>query len=267
MSPQLQVRPASPPDDPDDTKPWSILSFADNLVDRKASTTTRLGMPFVVPELNDVDVLVGPEGTTGSVASWGRQFWQSYVTSTESGVTYSAVSRSVREEVQRLRDEIARRTRLTRQQIARGLGVDRRSLSAWVKGEATPTIDKLRRLQLLAEVVRDIDATEPGRSTEILLSRTGGEDLLDHLAAGRIIIARDWQVFRGTTPSMTIEHRRSTKRPLHQNALDAYLRGELRPLGRAATVRPESDYEQDLSQAERVMFDEPVRRSRRGYRS
>lgn len=39
------------------------------------------------------------------------------------------------------------------------------------------------------------------------------------------------------------------KRPLHQNALEAYLRGELRPLGRAATIRPESDYEQDLSKA------------------
>src|SRR6478735_2354990 len=195
MSPQLQVGRLPLHDDPDEVKPWSILSIADNLVDRNPSTTTRLGMPFVVPELDDV--LVGPEGTTGSVASWGRQFWQSYVTTTETGVMYIAVSRPVREEVERLRDEIARRTRLTRQQIARGVGVDRRSLSAWVKGEATPTIDKLERLQLLAEVVRDIDTTEPARSTEILLSRRGGEDLLDHIAAGRIVIARDWQVFRG----------------------------------------------------------------------
>jgi transcriptional regulator with XRE-family HTH domain len=265
MSPLLRAARASLHDeDPEEVKPWSILSIADNLVDWKSSTTTRLGMPFAVPEFGDV--VVGPEGTTGFVMNWGRQFWQSYITSTESGLTYIAVFRAAREDVQRLRDEIARRTRLTRQQIARGVGVDRRSLSAWVKGEATPAVEKLERLQLIAEVIRDIDATEPGRATEILLSRRGGEDLLDQIAAGHIIDVRDWRVFRGTTPSVTIEQRRSTRRPLHQNALDAYLRGELHPLGRKPTVRPESDYEQDLSQAQRVMPDEPVRRSRRGYR-
>jgi transcriptional regulator with XRE-family HTH domain len=264
MSPQLRSRPTSLDEDPDELKPWSILSIADNLMERRSSTTTRLGMPFVVRGFDDV--LVDPDGVTGSVADWGRQFWQTYVTSTESGITYTAVTRPVREDVQRLRDEIARRTRLTRKQIARAVGVDRRSLSAWVKGDATPTIEKFERLQLLTEVVRDIDVTEPGRSTEILLSQSGGADLLDHLAAGRITFARDWQIFRGTVPPLTIEHRPWKKRPLHQNALDAYLRGELRPLGRATTVYPDSDYEQDLSQAERLMPDEPARRSRRGYR-
>lgn len=33
------------------------------------------------------------------------------------------------------------------------------------------------------------------------------------------------------------------KRPLHQNALDAYRRGELKPWGRSTTIRPESMYE------------------------
>ena len=144
--------------------------IADNLVERKASTTTRLGMPFTVPEFDDG--LVGPEGMIGSLASWGRLFWQADVTSTERSITYLAVSRPVREEVQRLHDEIARRTRLTRHQIARAVGVDRRSLSAWVNGEVTPTIEKFEGLQLLAEIIRDIDVTEPGRSTEILLSRS-----------------------------------------------------------------------------------------------
>jgi transcriptional regulator with XRE-family HTH domain len=265
MSPRLRAAPPTLHDeDPEESKPWSILCIADSLMDCKSSTTTRLGMPFALPEFGDV--VVCPEGTTGLVVNWGRQFWQSYMTSTESGVTYTAGFRAAREEVQRLRDEIARRTRLTRQQIARGVGVDRRSLSAWVKGEATPAVEKLERLQLIAAVVRDIDATEPGRATEILLSRRGGEDLLDQIAAGRIIDVSEWRVFRGTTPSVTIEGRRSTRRPLHQNALDAYLRGELHPLERLPTVRPESDYEQDLSEAQRVMPDEPVRRSRRGYR-
>jgi transcriptional regulator with XRE-family HTH domain len=264
MSPQLRIRPGSADDDLDQGTPWSILPIADNLVERRQSTTTRLGMPYEVREIDDA--LNSLEEMTGSVASWGRHFWQTYLTSTETGIRYMAISRPVGEKVQRLRDEIARRTRLTRQQIARAVGVDRRSLSAWVRGDTTPSVEKLQRLQLLADIVRDIDAPEPGRSTEILLSRSGGEDLLDHLAAGRITAVRDWQAFRGSMPSVTIERRRPTKRPLHQNALNAYLRGELGPLGRAATVRPESDYEQDLSQAERLMRDEPVRRTRRGYR-
>jgi hypothetical protein len=36
-------------------------------------------------------------------------------------------------------------------------------------------------------------------------------------------------------------------RPLHQNAMDAYLRGDLRPMERSPKVRPESVYEQDPS--------------------
>ncbi len=263
MSPQVQARPSTRLDDPDVEGPWAILPIADTLFERKSSTTTRLGMPFLVHDLDDL--LLGAERMTGGAISWSDQFWRIDVSSTETGITYTSTPRPVREEVQRLRDEIARRTRLTREQIARALGVDRRSLSAWVKGETAPGLDKLERLQLLADVVRDIDATEPGSATEVLLSRTGGQDLLDHIAAGRFTHPRDWQSLRGS-PSVTIVHRRSAKRPLHQNALDAYLRGELRPLGRAATIHPESDYEQDLSRAEHLMPDEPVRRSRRGYR-
>src|SRR5664280_223735 len=264
MSPQLQTRRTHRHDDADVTGPWSILPIADTLLERRSSTTTRIGMPFIVPELDDL--FGGAERMTGAASGWGLQFWQTHVSSTESGITYAGTPRPVREEVQRLRDEIARRTRLTRQQIARAVGVDRRSMSAWVKGDATPSVEKLERLQLLAEVARDIDATEPGRSTEVLLSRAAGRDLLDYIAAGRITHAHAWQAHQGSTPSVTVVHRRSTKRPLHQNALDAYLKGELQPLGRTATVRPESDYEQDLSKAENLLADEPVRRTRRGYR-
>lgn len=264
MTPQLQIRPASFDGDLDDQTPWSILSIADHLVGRSRSTTTRLGIPVVAHEVGSI--LLRSEGMTGSAASPVSHLWQTYLSSTETGITYMALSRPVGEEVQRLRDEIARRTRLTRQQIARAVGVDRRSLSAWVSGEATPNPEKLERLRLLADIIRDIDVSAPETATEILLSRRNGQDLLDHLAAGRITAVDEWHPFGGTTPSATIQERRRTKRPLHQNALDAYLRGELRELGRATTVHPESDYEQDLSRAERVMPDEPVRRSRRGYK-
>ena len=263
MSPQVHARRAARHHDADVSGPWSILPLADALFERK-STTTRLGMPFVVQDLDDL--LLGTERMTGASVSWGQQFWQMYVSSTETGITYASTPRPVREDVQKLRDEIARRTRLTREQIARAIGVDRRSLSAWVKGVATPGADKLERLQLLADVVRDIDATEPGRATEVLLSRSDGRDLLDVIAAGQFRRTQDWKLLQGTAPSVTIEHRPYRKPPLHQKALDAYLRGELQPIGRAATLRPEADYEQDLARAERLMPDEPVRRSRRGYR-
>ncbi len=264
MSPQVHARSSARLDDTAVQGPWEILPIADTLIERRSSTTTRLGMPFVVRDLDDV--LLGAERMTGGAISWSDQFWRIDVSTTETGITYASTPRPVREEVQKLRDEIARRTRLTREQIGRALGVDRRSLSAWVKGESAPGADKLERLQLLADVVRDIDASEPGSATEVLLSRAEGQDLLDHIASGRFAHARDWQLLRGSSPSVRIVHRRSAKRPLHQNALDAYLRGELRPLGGSATIRPESDYEQDLARAERLMPDEPVRRSRRGYR-
>ncbi len=264
MSPQVRARPAVSHDVTEDVGPWSILPLADTFFERRVSTTTRLGMPFVVGDRDDI--LIVAEAMTGASAGWERSFWQMYVSSTDSGITYSGAPRPVREEVQKLRDEIARRTRLTREQIARAVGVDRRSLSDWVKGGATPSTEKLERLQILADVVRDIDATEPGRSTEVVLRRSGGQDLLDHIAAGDLRHARDWLVFQGAAPSVTIVHRPPGKRPLHQKALDAYLRGELRSLSWAPVLRSESDYEQDLAEAERLMPDEPERRSRRGYR-
>jgi transcriptional regulator with XRE-family HTH domain len=264
MSSQLRTRAVPRRDEPEVSGPWSILAIADAFVERRSSTTTRLGMPFVVSDIDDL--LLATERMTGTVVNVIGQFWQTYVSSTDTGISYAGPPRSVRDEVQELRDDVARRTRLTRQQISRALGVDRRSLSAWVKGVAAPGTDKLERLQMLAGVVRDIDATGPGRATEVLLSRAGGQDLLDHIAAGHFSRASDWQLLQGAAPSVTIMRRRPAKRPLHQNALEAYLRGELRPLGRAAALRPESDYEQDLAEAERLMPSEPARRTRRGYR-
>lgn len=264
MSPRVHARPSARFDDLEFEGSWAILPVAGTFAERRSSTTTRLGRPLVVHDPSDL--LLGAERMTGAAVDWTDQFWRMDVSSTDTGISYEHTPRPVREEVQQLRDEIARRTRLTRAQIARALGVDRRSLSAWVKGDSTPGPDKFERLHLLAEVVRDIDASKPGSATEVLLSRAQGQDLLDHIASGRLAHARDWHAWRGVAPSVRVVHRRSSKRPLHQNALDAYLRGELRPLGRAATIRPESDYEQDLSRAERLMPDEPVRRSRRGYR-
>jgi len=91
MSPQLQARPAHRHDEVDMGGPWSILPIADTLLERRSSTTTRLGMPFVVPELDDL--FAGAERMTGAVMSWTRQFWQTYISSTESGITYASTPR------------------------------------------------------------------------------------------------------------------------------------------------------------------------------
>lgn len=263
MMSQLRVkRRTSRSDDPDVSGPWSILPVADTFVAVGSSTATQLGMPIVLSDIEEL--LGGAEEVTNTVISRNSQFWQMYVSSTETGINCTLLPESAKEEVQRLRDDITRRTRLTRQQIARGVGVDRRSLSSWAKGVTTPSADRLERLRMLADVVRDIGATGKGRAAEVLLSRKGDRDLLDHIAAGHLGRVNDWRLLEGP-PSRTIINRRPTKRPLHQNALEAYLRGELHPLGRATTIHPESDYEQDLSKADRIMPDEPVRKSRRGY--
>ncbi|WP_298212351.1 helix-turn-helix transcriptional regulator [Ferrimicrobium sp.] len=264
MSTRIPARSSSHLDGSGFGEVWEILPIADTLVELRSSTTARIGLPVT---RNDLDYsLFGGGSITSGAFHHNYPLWHIDVTSTDTGITYESTPRPVREEVRKLRDEIARRSRLTREQIARAVGVDRRSLSAWVKGESTPSTDKLKRLQLLADVARDIDLSKPETVTEILLSRSEGRDLLDHISGGRLTHARNWPTLVGVTPSVKVVHRRTAKRPLHQNALDAYLRGELRPLGRAATIRPESDYEQDLDRAEYLMPDEPVRRSRRGYR-
>lgn len=60
----------------------------------------------------------------------------------------------------------------------------------------------------------------------------------------------------GSGSSATITSGSQKKPPFSQQALNAYLRGELHPLGRSTTRRPESDYEQDLKRAEHLIPDE-----------
>ncbi len=263
MSPQVHGRIANSRHDSEVVGPWSIISFADGLVDLKSSTTTRLGMPF---RMSDVDeLIVGIEAITGAAANLARQIWETYLTSTESGITYSSQPRPVREEVQRLRDEIVRRTRLTRQQIARALGVDRRSLSSWVNGTSVPAPERLERLRYLSATVREIDALRPGQVTEVLLALRRGGDILDLIAHGSFDRVRNWQTLE---PGHTIVHiaNRQPERnrePLYSAALAAFLEGRLRVPPRARTIRDSAEYEQDLQQAD-LLFQDDTQGPRRG---
>ncbi len=261
MRRQLNV-PPSPSLDPNSAGPWSIVSFADGLVDRQP-TTTRMGMPFRLSDLDEL--LVSIDEATSAAASFARQFWGTYLSATESGITYAAQPRPVREEVQRLRDDVVRRTRLTRQQIARALGVDRRSLSSWANGTAVPNAERLERLQHLAATVREIDALRPGEATEVLLARRKSGDILDLIARGEFDRARDWQGPASGQSAVQVTKRQvnSPKQPLYAAALAAYLVGSLSLPPRAHTVREPGEYEQDLANAE-LAFPDGVTGPRRG---
>jgi transcriptional regulator with XRE-family HTH domain len=215
-----------------------------------------MGMPFRLSDLDEL--IVSIDEITSAAANFGRHFWGTYLSATESGITYAPRPGPVREEVQRLRDEIVRRTRLTRQQIARALGVDRRSLSSWASGTAVPTAERLERLQHLAATVREIDAMRPGEATEVLLARRNSGDILDLIARGELEHVRNWQRLPPGQAVARVTNRQvnSAKQPLYAAALAAYLDGRLSVPPRAHTVREQDEYEQDLAGAELAFPDD-----------
>jgi transcriptional regulator with XRE-family HTH domain len=214
------------------------------------------------------NLLASADAMTNAAAIMVDQFWASYLSTTDTGITHISLPVSSPEEVRRLRDEISRRTRLTRQQIARAIGVDRRSLTSWVNGSSAPGAERLERLRYLAALVREIDALKPGRATELVLTRRRGRDLLDLVADGRFAEAQNWQSMEPGEPSVQVFTRSAEARrpPLYAAALEAYLNGQLHTPPRARTVREAGDYEQDLDQAEAVFPDEPLSARRGRYR-
>ena len=238
MSPLLHV-PSPQARNEELPAPWSFVSFADSLVDQKSATSTRMGMPFVVKDLDEF--LVRIDDITGAAANLACQYWGTYLSATESGITYASQPRPVRDQVQRLRDEVVRRTRLTREQIARALGVDRRSLSSWVNGTTVPTTERHERVGHLTALVREIDALRPGEATEVLLARRKGGDLLDVIARGDFQRARNWQALEPGHAAAHVTTRKMSrpKPPLYAAALAAYLDGKptVPPRQRARRLR------------------------------
>lgn len=74
---------------------------------------------------------------------------------------------------QRALAELRSRTELTWGQLARALGVNRRSLHFWAQGER-PSASNFERLMDLVEIVRGIDDGDPTTTTETLLEPHGG---------------------------------------------------------------------------------------------
>lgn len=179
------------------------------------------------------------------------------------------LSREVSEEVAELRDGICQRGGLTRQQVARALGVDRRSLTGWANGTIRPTQERLESLRFLWHLVKEIDNEFPGRTRDVLLGTGTGEPLLNAIADGRTADAANWRSRVAEEPQQSIQvaTRRPTRRSLYEPALAALLEGRLTAPERRPTLRPEDTYEIEPDDAR--LFeeaDQDVMLRRRGYR-
>lgn len=173
---------------------------------------------------------------------------------------------SVTQEIRSLQDEIRERSGLTRQQIARALDIDRRSLSAWASGETRPGPRRLAALRFLGALVRDLDTRHPGRAQELLLARHGNHDALSAVRVGRLDLAERLATSAEGRPSVSMVRIARERTPLFSAAAQALTDGRLAKPEPNRTVRDDAVYAMDLSEA--TLFAEeasPLPR-RRGYR-
>jgi transcriptional regulator with XRE-family HTH domain len=168
-------------------------------------------------------------------------------------------------EVRTLRDRIIAYG-FSKQEIARAVGVDRRSLSGYSSGEIRPARERLELLRILADLADAVAVERPGRVRDLLLSRRGRLSLVDQLVTtGRSILAT-WRVWVARSEAIvSVTPRVLQAEPLWAAAARALSEGRLTIPPRGHTVRPESTYEMDLEEA--TAFAEPSYESRRrGYR-
>ena len=167
-------------------------------------------------------------------------------------VTAHVIARAISTEVGKLRDRISSLTGLTRQEIARAIGVDRRSLSGFVTGEIRPTEARIVALRTLADTA-DWSASQFGEhAREVLRGPSPESSPLRLIALGRTDIRRELnaaaeQAGLGVATPVRIQQRQ-TKEPLYVKASAAWSgKGRLPTVG--GVPRDEAAYEQDLSKA------------------
>lgn len=204
-------------------------------------------------------------GTTSGVRRVVQWTEQLELITTTPAVGPSAAPMSVTDEVRRLRDQICSHG-LTRQDVARAIGVDRRSLSAWVSGEMRPAPERLGALHLLARLVRLISSEQPGRVRDIMVARRSGTALIDRVASEGAHVLETWRA--ATRPEATVtlgSASECTREPIWAAASRAAAEGRLRPPTWERTVRPASTYEMDLKEAS-VLAEPETKVRRRGYK-
>lgn len=157
------------------------------------------------------------------------------------------------EEVARLRDRISDSAGLTKQDIARGIGVDRRSLSGFVTGEIRPTDARLRALRVLADAAMWAASRYGVRARDVLREDLGDGAPLDLIAEGRSDVVREMElaaevlglVRRG---AVSVKSRRTNRDPLYLKAREAWS-DRIDSPAPGGRVRDSAIYEQDLSEA------------------
>jgi transcriptional regulator with XRE-family HTH domain len=162
---------------------------------------------------------------------------------------------TVAEEVRELRDRIVGCTGLSRQEIARAIGVNRRSLSGYVSGEIRPTDDRIRALRELAEIAEWSVARFGEHARELLRGGLSGRRLVDLTGEQGMTIRRTLEADAHTrlvagSPAIRIKAR-PTRPSLHVHALSVWAE-ESRLPERGGTPREISTYEQDLRAAPRA---------------
>ena len=227
------------------TTTYPSVQFATRAVARGATGSSDVVLLWLFSHLAE------PYGTSdhqGFSANWPMV--HSSITSWVTATTPSLPT--IADEVRELRDSIVDLAGLTRQEIARSIGVDRRSLSGYVTGEIRPTDERLRMLRELAEVAEWTANRFGERAREVLRGMYSDASPLDLIATGQPATRESLdaiaRVLRPASPQLLAVKRRTSHPPLHIHAL-AVWGDETNQPERANTVRDESVYEQDPSEA------------------
>lgn len=130
--------------------------------------------------------------------------------------------------------ELRQRTQLTWAQLARMLGVQRRSLHFWARGER-PSASNLERLMRIVGIVRAVDRGDPGETTSVLLEpRRSGVSAFTLLCEGK-----DAEV--AELLSLTVRERQQSagprrQRPPRLDRAERERRRGLSPVERTAAI-------------------------------
>ena len=175
---------------------------------------------------------------------------------TQWSLPFETPATAAAEEIARLRDRIIDAAGLSKQDIARGMGVDRRSLSGFVAGEIRPSAVRIRALGVLAESAEWAAARHGIRAKDIHRENSGEGAPLDLIALGRSSVIDQMEraaealglVRRGAVITRT----RTLKREaLYVKAREAWSDRLDKPTA-GGQVRDPATYEQDLSNVARI---------------
>lgn len=168
-------------------------------------------------------------------------------------IPFEPLAPSAAADVAQLRDRVIGAAGLSKQEIARGIGVDRRSLSGFVTGEIHPSRLRVRALEVLAESAEWAAMRFGIRARDVLREDAGEGAPLDLIASGRTTVVSEMQraaealglVRRG---AVAVSRRTTSREPLYLKARETWSNRLDRPAA-GGQVRSPAVYEQDLSNA------------------